>query len=160
MNTRTTQIIVGVFMLAGLLSLVAMALKVSGLTNYLAGPSYRITASFDNVGDLKIRAPVTLAGVKIGQVTDIRLNASTFKADVMIEIDSSKDNLPTDTAASILTQGLLGANYIGLTPGFDQIYLKAGSRIEITHPALILENLIGQFLFNIKSDNGNKDDKK
>lgn len=150
-SRKITETLVGLFMLAGMLALLALALKVSGLTTYFGHQGYNVTAGFDNIGGLKIRAPVTLAGVRIGEVTDISLDETSFKAIVTLRIDPSQDKLPSDTSASILTQGLLGANYISLSPGYANTYLKNNDQIVDTHPALILENLIGQFLFNAKS---------
>ncbi len=150
MRERSVEIIVGLFMLAGILALLVLALKVSGLSNYTSTSGYVVTASFDNVGDLKVRAPVTVSGVKVGEVTAIGLDTTTFKAVVTMRLNPDQTKLPTDSSASIFTQGLLGSNYINLNPGFDQSYLTNGSVIDNTHPALILENLIGQFLFNMK----------
>lgn len=151
-STRKIEIMVGFFMLAGMLALLILALRVSGLTSYVGDGGYQIKASFDNVGDLKVRAPVTIAGVRIGQVNSIRLDRTTFKAVVTMKIDASENTIPTDSSASILTHGLLGSNYVNVTPGFDATYLKQDSEIENTHPALIFENLIGQFLFNTKDN--------
>jgi phospholipid/cholesterol/gamma-HCH transport system substrate-binding protein len=149
MRLRVFEFMVGLFMLAGLCALIFLAFKVSGLTlghqHY-----YTITAEFDNVGDLKIRAPIAVSGVTIGRVSGIRLNANNFRAIVTMEIDDRANALPIDTSAEILTQGILGSNYVGLTPGFEQVNLKNGDRIETTHSAIILENLIGQLLYNLK----------
>lgn len=141
-------------MLVSIVTLLILALKVSGLSNTVGSNGYTVTADFDNVGGLKVRSPVTLAGVRIGQVSGIKLDSARFKAVVTMQIDSSQRQLPADTSASILTQGLLGANYISLRPGFDQTFLKNGSSIEDTHPALILEDLIGQLVFSLKSSGG------
>lgn len=153
MRTRTLEVIVGLFMLAGILALLMLALKVSGLSTYMGSNGYLVSASFDNIGGLKVRAPVTVAGVRVGEVTDINLDRTTFKAVITMRINPNQNHLPTDSSASILTQGLLGANYISLTPGFDETSLKNGDRIANTHPALILENLIGQLLFSLKNSN-------
>ena len=137
-------------MIAGLLAFLALALKVSGLGQYNIGEVYRITATFENVGDLKVRAPVTIAGVHVGEVKRILLDKQTFRAKVTLRIAKTENNLPRDTSAAILTAGLLGANYISLTPGFEDAVLKEGDEITDTHQALILENLIGQFLFKMQ----------
>jgi phospholipid/cholesterol/gamma-HCH transport system substrate-binding protein len=147
---RSIEMTVGLFMLAGVVALLVLALKVSGLSTYAGNSSYSITASFDNIGSLKPRAPVTIAGVWVGEVTAIQLDPTTFKASVTMQLDADQNKIPTDTSASIFTQGLLGANYISLSPGFNETFLKNGDRINNTHPALILENLIGQFLFSVK----------
>ncbi len=152
MTTRLINVIVGIFMLVAFVALVILAIRVSGLSGYAAHPSYTVTAAFENVGDLKTRSAVKVAGVKIGEVTDIDLDRKTYLAVVTMRIDASEDHLPEDSSAGILTAGLLGSNYVSLSPGFEQSYLHEGSRIDETHPALILENLIGQFLFKMKDD--------
>lgn len=158
MQQRLTETLVGAFILAGIAALFMLALKVSGLSDEMYQKGYQIKANFDNIGGLKPRAPVTVAGVKIGQVTDIQLNKNTFKATVVMTIDSNQNTLPSDSSASIFTEGLLGSNYISLTPGYDETFLKNGDIIQNTHPALVLENLIGQFMFKLSnSDSKQKD---
>ncbi|MES2998086.1 MAG: outer membrane lipid asymmetry maintenance protein MlaD [Pseudomonadota bacterium] len=152
MRDRIIEVWVGLFMLIGIIALLILALKVSGLS--VGSDGYSVTANFDNIGGLKIRSPVTLSGVKIGQVSGITLDSTQFKAVVTMRIDANQRQLPADTSASILTQGLLGANYISLKPGFDQTFLKNGSAIQDTHPALILEDLIGQLIFSLKGSGG------
>jgi phospholipid/cholesterol/gamma-HCH transport system substrate-binding protein len=117
------------------------------------GDSYRVTARFDNIGGLAVKAPVTLAGVRIGRVTAIDVDRELYSAVVTLEIDTAYDNLPLDTSASILTAGLLGAQYVGLDPGGDIEFLTDGDRIELTQSAVVLENLIGQLLFSKTSEN-------
>lgn len=155
MQKRFIEVLVGLFMLAGLASLAMLALRVSGLTQHQSTHTYKIFAEFDNIGSLKERAPVRIAGVRVGQVEKIELHNQNYRAKVTLLIDKKENNLPMDTAASILTEGLLGSNYISLTPGFESNNLKNGDMIATTHPALILENLIGQLLFSLK----NKDEK-
>ncbi len=155
MRNKSVELIVGMFMLAGMAAILLLALKVSGLNEYFSGKTYDLVASFDGVGGLKPRAPVKIAGVKIGQVGSIDLNQTTFKADVTLQI-YDKDKIPTDSSASILTAGLLGANYISITPGFDQTTLKSGETIEMTQSALVLENLIGQMIYKTKGNNSKK----
>jgi phospholipid/cholesterol/gamma-HCH transport system substrate-binding protein len=148
---KIIEVMVGFLMLLGIAALVFLALKVSGLTSYSSQESYyRIIAEFDNVGSLKVRAPVMIAGVKIGQVGAINLDPVSFRAKVALLIRNDQNRLPSDTSASIYTQGLLGANYVSLTPGYASTYLKGNSHIETTQPAIILEKLIGQFLFNLQ----------
>ena len=157
MRIKALETIVGLFMLAGIVALIVLALQVSGLsTTYMGDHGYTISANFDNIGDLKVRAPVTISGVRVGQVTDIRLDKTTFKAVVSMRINPNQDAIPSDTSASIFTQGLLGSNYISLTPGFDTAFLKNGGQITDTHPALILEDLIGQLLFSLKNSDTTK----
>src|SRR5437868_3783746 len=121
MNRRQTlEITVGLFVLAGLLSLLVLAFKVSGLTSLSCERGYDISAEFSNIGDLKVRAPVTIAGVKVGEVTAIALQANSFAAKVVLRIDNDNNKIPAnDTSAQILTQGLLGSNYVSITPGFE-----------------------------------------
>lgn len=157
MNNRIIETLVGFFMLLGVLALLVLALKVSGLsTSMHNGPVYRVSAFFDNVGDLKIRAPVTIAGVRIGQVESITLNQENFKANVVLDLDPQKGKIPSDSQASIYTAGLLGSNYISLTPGFESDALQNGSTITQTHSAIILEDLIGQFMYRISNDDNSK----
>ncbi|MBA2654759.1 MAG: outer membrane lipid asymmetry maintenance protein MlaD [Gammaproteobacteria bacterium] len=148
---KIVEMTVGLFMIAALLSLLLLGLKVSGLSQGRASEYYRLVAEFDNIGSLKERAPVRIAGVKIGQIEKIELQNQHFKAKVTLLINKHENNLPTDTSANILTEGLLGSNYVGLTPGFEEVALKNGDVINNTHPALILENLIGQLLFSMKN---------
>jgi len=156
---RSVEILVGLFMLAGVVGLLILALKVSGLTHYVKQSTFSVSADFDNIGALKVRAPVNLAGVKIGEVTNITLDNELFKAHVTLRLDAKQNKIPLDSSASILTEGLLGVNYISVTPGFDEKdFLKDGSTIEETNPALILENLVGKLLFNLKGDK--KDESK
>ena len=150
MRRGLLDFIVGLFILVGIIALVFLAFGVSGLTHYTSSDFYTVRASFDNVGDLKVRAPVTIAGVRVGQVSAIYLNPVTFQATVRMQINKREDKITDDTAASILTAGILGSNYIGLTPGYEEKVLQNNSEITTTHSALILENLIGQFLFNMK----------
>lgn len=159
-RTRTVELIVGLFMIAGIIALAILAFKVSGITSAFTQKTYVISAEFDNIGDLKLRAPVSLAGVKVGEVSGVMLDPLTLRAQVQMRINADKNKIPENSTARILTQGLLGANYIGLTPGYleeegKETYLKQGSHIEDTHSAIILENLVGHLLFNIT----NKDKK-
>jgi len=135
------------FVVAGLVALAVLAFKVGNLSTGDIRDGYKVTAHFSNIGGLSVKAPVTLAGVRIGRVADIRIDRNDYNAIVEMVLDSSYDNLPLDTSASILTQGLLGAQYVGLDPGADEEYLKDGDRLEITQSAVVLEQLIGQFLF-------------
>ena len=139
-------------MILGILALIFLALKVSGLTGYTDKSNYeKITAAFDNIGGLKIRAPIMVAGVSVGEVANIQLNQNDFRAIVTLLIDKNKIKLPTDTAASIYTQGLLGSNYINLSPGYADTFLNNGGVIETTNSAVILEKLIGQFLYGLQN---------
>jgi phospholipid/cholesterol/gamma-HCH transport system substrate-binding protein len=146
------ELVVGVFIIIVILALIFLAFKTSGLASYTSGKSYTVTADFDNVGDLKPRAPVTVGGVRIGQIQSIVLDPKTFQAVVTLDINTKYNNIPVDSTANIFTEGLLGANYISLSPGYSSDNLHNGSVIENTNPALILQNLIGQLLFSMKGD--------
>jgi len=154
--TKKIEIIVGLFIIAGVFGLIMLAFRVSGLTRLPMHQYYTLKAEFDNVGDLKVRAPVTIAGVVVGQIQTIKLDHNNFRALVQLAVDKKDNNLPVDTSARILTQGLLGSNYISLTPGFSNESLKPGAMIQTTHSALILENLIGQFMYSMKNNGKEK----
>ncbi len=146
---RQLELWVGVFVAAGLLALAMLAFRVGNLTAGEVANGYRIQAEFNDIGGLKVRSAVTLAGVRIGRVSEISIDPSNYEAVVAMEIDGRYNNIPVDTSASILTSGLLGEQYIGLDPGGSSQYLKNGGKIEITQSALVLEKIISQFLFNV-----------
>ena len=145
MTRKAIETTVGLFLLIGVAAMIWLALKV-GNWSPATTHDYEVTALFDNIGGLTIKAPVTLAGVTIGRVASIGIEADDYSARITLQIDQAHDNLPTDTSAAILTSGLLGAQYIGLDPGAEETYLKDGDRIEITQSAVVLEHLIGQIL--------------
>jgi len=153
---RYIEISVGFFMLFGLLGLLTMVMMVSGITEFSSSKGYQVTANFTDIGGLKVRAPVTVAGVKIGEVTRIELQPSQLNARVTMMIRPDKQIPYEDSSARILTEGLLGSNYISIVPGFEDQdnkshpYLRGGDVIAKTQEAIILENLIGQLLFNVK----------
>jgi len=152
---RYIDISVGLFMVLGMLALLIMVMKVSGISALSSKKSYHVTADFADIGGLKVRAPVTVAGVKIGEVTRIELQPGDLNAKVTMQLRSDKKIPYEDASARILTEGLLGSNYISIVPGFDDdtndkhAYLREGDVIAKTQEAIILENLIGQLLFNI-----------
>lgn len=148
MSIRTIEIAVGLFVAAGLAALFMLAMKVSNLANYTGDDGYEISARFDNIGGLKVRSPVAASGVRVGQVVAIAYDSDGYEARVTMSIDPQYDKFPTDTAASVLTSGLLGEQFIGLQPGAEEEFLKAGSEIELTQSALVLEQIIGQFLYS------------
>lgn len=153
---RYIDISVGLFMVMGMLALVVMVMKVSGISDRVSQKGYQVTAEFTDIGGLKVRAPVTIAGVKVGEVTHIQLKESDLNAKVTMLLRADTQIPSDDASARILTEGLLGSNYISIVPGFEDAddkehpYLKNGDVIAKTQEAIILENLIGQLLFNIK----------
>ena len=148
MRMRNVELMVGGFMVMGIIALVLMALRVSGLSMDAAGGNYTIKARFENLGGLTDRAKVSLAGVTIGRVTNISLDQEWYAAVVEMEIDKSMSTLPIDTSASILTAGLLGEKYIGLSVGAEIDYMQDGDWVQDTQSAIVLEELISRFLFS------------
>jgi phospholipid/cholesterol/gamma-HCH transport system substrate-binding protein len=147
-TTRTMEILVGAFMAAGFVALFFIAMRVSNLSAGADRDGYALRARFDNIGSLKVRAPVSMAGVRLGRVESIDFDEDTYQAVVTLRIDAAYDQIPTDTFANIFTAGLLGEQYVALDPGGSPDYLGAGDQIEHTQSALVLEQMIGQFLFN------------
>jgi len=148
MRMRYIEISVGAFMVMGIIAVILMAFRVSGLTANGSGDTYTIKARFENLGGLTEKAKVSMSGVTIGRVTNVYLDTEWYSAVVEMEIDRSMSSLTLDTSAAILTAGLLGEKYIGLTVGAEEEYLKDGDWVEDTQSALVLEELIGRFLFN------------
>ena len=145
---RAIEISVGAFMAAGLVALFFLAMQVSNLSAASTSDGYLIKARFHNVGSLKVRSPVSMGGVRVGRVEGIRFDQGTYEAVVSMRIESRYDRIPEDTFANIFTAGLLGEQYIGLDPGGSDLYLKAGDEIAHTQSALVLEQIVGQFLFS------------
>ena len=157
MKRKALDLWVGVFVAMGLGALLFLALKVGNLASFSAAEAYLIKANFDNIGGLKKRAPVKSAGVVVGRVEDIVFDTETYEATVAMSIDR-RYGFPKDTSAKILTAGLLGEQYVGLAAGGDTVKLKDGDKLKITQSAVVLENLISQFLFD-KAADGSKDGK-
>lgn len=147
-TSRNIEILVGLFVAMGMAALFMLAMQVSNLSNMSGEEGYRISVRFENVGGLKVRSPVTLGGVKIGRVAEIGYDQRMYEAVVELAIEAGYDRLPRDTSASIYTAGLLGEQYVALEPGGEESYLKGGDEIKLTQPALVLEQVIGQFLFS------------
>lgn len=145
-NRKAVEVWVGVFVVAGFTALAVLAFRVGNLTAADVVDGYPVQARFDNIGSLKVKAPVTMAGVRVGRVTEIRFDTEVYQAVVVMNIDGRYKNLPVDTGASILTSGLLGEQYIELEPGGAEQYLKEGDRIKVTQSAMVLEKLIGRVL--------------
>ncbi|BDZ74212.1 MAG: outer membrane lipid asymmetry maintenance protein MlaD [Methylophaga sp.] len=148
MQSKSTEITVGMFVAAGIAALFMLAMKVSNLGDLTEESGYELIAEFENIGGLKVRSPVTMAGVRVGRVTNITLDPQTFDAKVTLNMYPQFDNIPLDTSASIYTSGLLGEQYIGLVAGAEDESLKNGDVITLTQPALVLEQVIGQFLYS------------
>ena len=153
MNKRTLEILVGLFVLLGMLALVFLALKAANLASFGSSEGYALSARFDNIGGLKPRSPVRSAGVTVGRVKSIQLDAKTYQGVVTMEIDSGVV-FPKDSSAKILTAGLLGDQYIGVEPGADEKNFNPGDTITQTQSAVVLENLIGQLVFNKAAEAG------
>ena len=151
MQSRSLEIGVGLFLLAGLLALLLLALRVSGLSATSSGDTYKLYAHFDNIAGLTVLAKVTMAGVTICKVTAIDLDRDNYMARVTLQLEKAVDNLPVDSTASILTAGLLGEKYIGISVGGEDAILKDGGTIHDTQSSLVLEDLIGKFLLNTVS---------
>lgn len=154
---RTLEIGTGLFVLLGFAALLFLTtqLPASGLKLGGAKAGYHVTAEFDNVGDLKVGSPVTMSGVSLGEVKDIRFDPKDYKAVVRLRIDPQYRQIPDDSYASIQTQGLLGGKYISLSPGGSDTFLKDGGRIEQTQSAIVLESLINKFFANYTSKGNN-----
>ncbi|HEC59801.1 hypothetical protein LCGC14_0855930 [marine sediment metagenome] len=148
MQKRNTEITVGLFVAAGIVAIFVLAMKVSNFTDFTDDSGYQVVAEFANIGGLKVRSPVTMAGVRVGRVSNITLDENTYNAKVTLDLYSKFSSLPTDTSASIFTAGLLGEQYIALDAGAEDEFLKNGDVLHLTQPALVLEQVIGQFLFS------------
>lgn len=153
-NSRVIEIAVGFFIAAGLAALFLLAMKVSNLSNMGTGETYVITAAFENIGALKVRSPVTVSGVRVGRVDAIDYDNDAFEAVVSLRIEVAYSSFPEDTSASIFTAGLLGEQYIALEPGGSEANLVAGDRIQLTQSALVIEQIIGQFLYSMAAKEG------
>jgi phospholipid/cholesterol/gamma-HCH transport system substrate-binding protein len=145
MGKKGIETLVGLFVLLGMLGLLFLALKAANLGSLGGSDTYTVQARFDNIGGLKVRAPVRSAGVTVGRVTGITLDAKTFQGVVRMDIERAFQ-FPKDSAAKILTAGLLGDQYVGLEPGGDDKNLAPGETVAQTQSAVVLENLIGQFI--------------
>lgn len=148
MQSKSVEILVGMFIAAGLAALFMLAMKVSNLASFTDQQGYELVAHFENVGGLKVRSPVTMAGVRVGRIAAIDYDMAIYQARVHFTVDARFNKIPVDTTASIYTAGLLGEQYLGLEPGADSKYLKAGDEIKLTQSAVVIEQLIGQMLFN------------
>jgi len=147
-HSKTQDTLVGLFVAIGIAALFYMALQVSNLGTYTSNDSYTVTARFQNSGGLKVKSPVSVAGVRIGRVSSISLDKESHESVVEMRIDSQYNNLPEDSGASIYTAGLLGEQYVNIDPGASSEFLKNKSQIDITSSAIVLEEMIGKFMMN------------
>jgi phospholipid/cholesterol/gamma-HCH transport system substrate-binding protein len=145
MKRAAIDLWVGVFVAIGLISASFLSLKVANLTGNSGGATYNVYAEFDNIGGLKVKAPVKSSGVVVGRVVNIELNAKTYRARVTVAMDVQYQ-FSSDSSAEILTAGMLGEQYMGFTQGGDEMMLKEGDRVMLTSSALVLEQLIGKFM--------------
>ena len=159
MKRSTLDAWVGAFVALGLAGLLFLALKVGNMASFSTDQTYQVLAKFANIGGLKVRAPVKSAGVVVGRVANIRFDNESYEALVTLNV-SVGYQFPRDTAAKILTSGLLGEQYVGLEAGGDGVMLKSGDRLRLTQSAVVLENLISQFLFNKAAEGPNEKDAK
>lgn len=148
-NTRTRDLGTGLFIFLGFAALLFLATQTTDMEEYAANDEgFRVVARFDDVAGLKVRAPVTMAGVNIGRVESITFDPERLDAVVILRIKSQYDRIPDDSDASILTAGLLGSKYVGIGPGGADTYLREDSELSITQSAIVLEQLISKFLFS------------
>jgi phospholipid/cholesterol/gamma-HCH transport system substrate-binding protein len=154
MERTTLDLWVGIFIVAGVAALAVLAFKVGNLGTYNVSDTYHLQAYFSNIGGLKPQASIRSAGVLVGRVSDITLDTQRYEAKVTMSIDK-RYQFPKDTFASILTSGLLGEQYIGLSPGGDEAMLKSNGEIKKTQSAVVLENLIGKFMYGKAEGSGN-----
>jgi len=143
---RSYQVGTGLFILLGFGALAYLATQTTSVANFSQGPSYTLKARFDNIGQLKLRAPVKLAGVRIGSVASIALDPTSLEAQVAISIDQRYQDIPDDSSASIFTSGLLGDQYVGIQPGGSPDMFRDGDEFVLTQSSMQLEDLIGKFL--------------
>ena len=158
MNRSTIDLWVGALVAMGLAALLFLALKVGNLASFSTSEVYQVQAKFANIGGLKVRAPIKSAGVVVGRVADVRFDNDSYEAVVTMNIEG-QFKFPRDTSAKILTSGLLGEQYVGLDAGGDSAMLKSGDRVKLTQSAVVLENLISQFMFSKAQESG-KDSKE
>jgi phospholipid/cholesterol/gamma-HCH transport system substrate-binding protein len=160
MQTKALELLVGLFFTLGVAAVFILTFRVASVSGVGEGSSYAVTAEFENIGGLKPGAAVTMAGVRIGRVREIVIDKTSFEARVTMRIATGFDNIPVDSNASILTAGLLGEQYIGISPGGADEVLAEGGQLKFTQSALVLENLIAQFAASMaggkKEESGSK----
>lgn len=148
MKQRVIETLVGLFIAIGLAALVMLAMKVSNISAFTEQGGFEVSAKFNNIGGLKVKSPVTMGGVHVGRVVSIDFDQDAYKAVVRMRILPKFDRIPTDSSAGIFTSGVLGESYVGLDAGAEEEFLREGSELTLTQSAMVLENLIGKFLFD------------
>lgn len=151
-STKTQDTLVGIFVASGIAALFFMAMQISSLGSFSSAETYQINARFDNSGSLKVKSPISVAGVHIGRITNISIDSDSYESVIEMAINT-KYHLPDDTTASIFTAGLLGEQYIHLEPGGSEEFISEGGAIDITQSAIVLEDVIGQFLIKTAENN-------
>lgn len=151
-TTKIIEVSVGIFVAIGIAALLVLALNVSNVNTLGSSNTYTITANFDNISGLKERSSVAIAGVNVGRVSQITVDPETFEAVVEMKIDKTFNEIPLDSSAGIYTAGLLGEKYVGIEPGGAPEFLEEQSEIRLTQSSVVLEKLIGQFLFSKSQD--------
>lgn len=152
MTTRFIETMVGLFVVLGFLALFMLAMKVSNLSRLTSKDGYEVSAYFENIGGLKVRSPVTVSGVRVGQIIEIVYDSNRYEAKVVMRLEAAHDYFPIDTTASIYTAGLLGEQYVALEPGAEEEVLITGGTIELTQSALVLEEIIGKIVVKLTSE--------
>lgn len=160
LHQRLIETLVGLFLMIAFIALSVLAFKVSGLTTLFPQKSYIVSAEFDEIGGLKVRSPIKIGGVQVGEVAGISLDEANFKAVVKMRIFDEFDKIPDDSSVGIFTAGLLGDNYLAITPMYNTTFLKEGSVIEYTNSAMILEKLIGQLVYKLSGDDKKTSEEK
>jgi len=148
LHSKSVAFFVGLFVFVGICALFFLAMQVSNLSSFNDRESYHLIAKFENIGGLKVRSPITVSGVRIGRISNISYDKNNYEAIVEMRIDAEYDTFPTDTSASIFTAGLLGEQYISLNVGSEDEFLAPGDELELNQSALVLEEIIGKFLFS------------
>jgi phospholipid/cholesterol/gamma-HCH transport system substrate-binding protein len=159
-QTRSVELGTGLFVMLGLAALFFLTTQTTGSNTFSGAETFKVSARFENVGSLKDRAPVAMSGVTIGRVVSVRFDPEQLNAEVIFEIDKQYNQIPDDSDASILTAGLLGSQYIGLQAGGSEEYLQEGSEILFTQSAIVIENLIGKYLFNQGADSSEEEEEE
>jgi len=155
-TNRAVEILVGMFVAAGIAAFFMLAMKVSNISAFTEKDTYQLKARFDNIGGLKTRSPVRIGGVRIGRVASIEYDDKQLEAVVTISINSGHNRIPDDSTASIFTAGVLGEQYVSLEPGSSDEFFKDGGVVGETQSALVLERMIGKFMMGVGSTNNNK----